>query len=85
MSIFSSDPMGYGNAWSSPLISLTVGYDQLDADMIVPTLRHFRTSGDADGFGTPRSRIIPGAANLSTLDNPEDFDRAIGWFLEIAR
>lgn len=32
-----------------------------------------------------RARIILGATNLSTLDNPEDFDRAIGRFLETAR
>src|SRR5713101_8111590 len=81
VSIFSSDPMGYGNASSSPSISLTAGYDQLVADMIVPTPRHFRRSGDANGFGTPRSRIIPGVSDLSTLDNPEDFDRAIERFL----
>jgi hypothetical protein len=32
-----------------------------------------------------RARIIPGANDLSTLDNPDDFDRAIGRFLEFAR
>ncbi len=32
-----------------------------------------------------RARIISGASHLSTLDNPEDFDRAIMRFLEIAR
>ena len=32
-----------------------------------------------------RARITPGASYLSNLDNPEDFDRAIMQFLEIAR